>query len=160
MMKTRLFETSRLMILYTMVSPLVSAGGDRVDLSVRKAIYVTGNKSVIALKSDPFVADGGTKTLTRRQAASCDGDKCTFNLGAIAFRSGGGQVATYGMFSGKFGLVGNSISFGNGENSKQMVLPVDLRVGTNTVKFEVDPYKKTAETDENNNSLTVTIIVE
>ena len=39
------------------------------------------------------------------------------------------------------------------------VLPVKLAAGVNKVTFQIDPYKKTAESDEGNNSFAVTIIV-
>lgn len=147
-------------VLAALISPITFGSGERVDLSMRRAIYVTGKKSVIDLKNDSYVAAGETKRFRKAQAASCAQDKCTFNLGIIATRTGGGALSTYGLFSGKFGLVGNGIVFSAGNISRQQVLPVELAVGSNTVKFEIDPYKKTAETDENNNSFTVTIIVE
>ncbi|MEO6333886.1 MAG: hypothetical protein ABIO91_02795 [Pyrinomonadaceae bacterium] len=40
------------------------------------------------------------------------------------------------------------------------ILPIKLRVGTNKVKFTVDPDNKIAETSESNNTSTWTIFVE
>jgi subtilase family serine protease len=41
-----------------------------------------------------------------------------------------------------------------------VVFASKLKVGENHLTVEVDPYKKTAETNENNNRFEVTIIVE
>jgi hypothetical protein len=161
-MKTKFFLAFGLTILCAMVSPLVLAEGERIDLSSRKAIYLSGNKSVIDLKNDKYVAAGSTIKVKRSDAVSCSGNKCTYGLGAIAFRNGTtNSLQTYGQFTGKtLGIVGNTIIFQNNETTKQQVLPVDLTVGTNAVTFTIDPQNKIAETNETNNSFTVTIIVE
>ena len=161
-MKTKYFVALCMTILCATVSPLVFAEGERIDLSSRQAVYLTGNKSVIDLKNDKYVAAGGTIKVKRSDAVNCSGDKCTYGLGAIAFRSGTkNALQTYGQFTGKtLGIVGNTVSFQNNETTKQQVLPVPLTVGTNAVTFSIDPQNKIAETNESNNSFTVTIIVE
>jgi hypothetical protein len=161
-MKTKYFVALCLTMLCTMASPLVFAGGDRIDLSSRQAIYLTGKKSVIDLKTDKYVAAGGAIKVKRSEAVSCSGNKCTYGLGAIAFRTGTkNALQTYGQFSGKtIGIVGNTISFQNNETTKQHLLPVDLVVGANVVTFTIDPQNKIAETNETNNGFNVTIIVE
>src|SRR5436853_1083648 len=123
------------------------AGGGSVDLSARRAIYVTAKPKVIDLKNDKYVVAGGTITLNKSQAVGCQGNKCTFNLGVIATRSNSkGALETYGQFIGKtIGIVGNTISFSDGEGIKQHVLAVDLIVGKNVVTFMIDPQNKTAE---------------
>jgi hypothetical protein len=133
-----------------------------VDLSLRRAIYLTSSKTVIDLKNDKYVAANNTIKVKKSDAASCQGDKCTFNLGVLAFRSDGrGTLSTYGQFTGKtIGIIGNTIIFNDSEKIKQHVLPVNLIVGVNTITFIMDPNKKTAETDENNNEVAVTIVVE
>jgi hypothetical protein len=132
-----------------------------LDLTLRQAVYVARKGSVIDLKSDRYVGANSTIRVRKSEAVSCQGDKCTFNLGVIAFRSEGkGALSTYGQFSGKgIGIVGNTIPFQDGETTRQHVLPVSLTVGSNTVNFTIDPNKKTAESNENNNSVEVTIIV-
>jgi hypothetical protein len=133
-----------------------------VDLSLRQAVYLTGSKTTIDLKNDKYVAANNTIKVKKSDAVSCQGDKCTFNLGVLAFRSDGrGTLSTYGQFTGKtIGVVGNTIIFNDSEKIKQHVLPVNLIVGINTITFTMDPNKKTAETDENNNDVAVRIIVE
>jgi hypothetical protein len=160
-MKTTLFKILCLTLLCSSVSMPVLAGGERVDLSSRTAIYLTGKKAAIDLKNDKYVAAKGTIRVKKSDALSCQGDKCTFNLGIIAFRSPAtGTLKTYGQFTGKtLGIVGNTIIFNEGEQTKQQVLPVTLVVGNNIVAFTIDPNKQTAETDENNNSFEVRITV-
>jgi ABC-type amino acid transport substrate-binding protein len=161
-MKTTLFKILCITLLCSSVSMPILAGGDSVDLSSRTAIYFTGRKTSIDLKSDKYVATGGAIRVKKSDALSCQGDKCTFNLGIIAFRSTAtATLKTYGQFTGKtLGIVGNTIIFNEGEKTKQQVLPVNLVVGNNIVTFTIDPNKQTAETDENNNSFDVRIVVE
>ena len=161
-MKTKSCLALCAMLLGELVSPLAFAGDDRIDLSSRRAIYLTGKKSVIDLKNDKYVAAGAFITVKKSDAVSCSGNKCTFGLGVIAFRSGTiNAIQPYGQFTGQtFGIVGNTIIFQNGETTKQQVLQVDLSVGANAVTFTIDPQNKIAETNETNNSFTVRINVE
>ena len=161
-MKIKYFVALCMTMLCAVPAPLVCAGSDNIDLSSRRAIYLTGKKSVIDLKNDKYVAAGGTIKVKRSDAVSCSGNKCTYGLGAIAFRNGTTTaMQTYGQFSGNtFGIVGNTISFQNNETTKQHILPVPLTVGTNVVTFTIDPKNKVAETNETNNSFAVTIVVE
>jgi hypothetical protein len=134
---------------------------ERVDLSVRRAVYFASAPSVFKT-TDKRVDAGATVIVKKSQAASCADDKCTFNLGVIAFRSGSAnQLTAYGQFTGKsLGIVGNGIPFQSGQNSRQHVLPVPLSIGQNLVTFTIDPENKIPETDEKNNSFSVTIVVE
>jgi hypothetical protein len=139
------------------------AGGvAEVDLGLRRAVYLTGAKTTIDLKSDKYVGANSSIRVKKSDAVNCQGDKCTFNLGVLAFRSDGrGALSTYGQFAGKnLGIVGNSIIFNESEKIKPQVLPVKLSVGRNALTFTIDPNKKTAESDENNNEIAVTIVVE
>jgi len=147
---------------FALVSPFALAGGPRVDLTTRRAIYVTSSKSEIDLKNDKYVAAGGTITIGRSQGEGCQGNKCTFHLGIIAIKSGGsGTLSTYGQYTVQtLGTSGNTILFADSEATKQQVLPVKLAIGKNVVTFAIDPAKKIVETDETNNSITVTIVVE
>jgi hypothetical protein len=135
----------------------------QTDLSVRNALYFTGVKTdKIDLKNDKYVIGGGTIELKKSQATSCDGDTCEFNIGFIAFRSGNtnGELSTYGLFQLEKGdLVGNTVYFVDKEATKQGILPLKLKMGMNKVTFTVDPYEKTAESNEDNNSLSVTFHV-
>ena len=161
-MRTERFKTFCLVVIYLIVTIPAFAGGGGIDLSSRRAIYVTSKNTAIDLKNDKHVVPGGAIKLKKSDAVTCQGDKCTYNLGIIAFRSeASGALKTYGQFSGKtVGIVGNTIFFADGEKTKQHVLPVTLTVGSNIVTFTIDPNKQTAETDENNNSFDVRIVVE
>ena len=131
------------------------------DLTARSALYFTGTKTDrINTKNDKYVAGGGSLTVTRESAASCEGNTCVFNVGFFASRSGNvtGALSTYAAIQvEKVGLVGNTISFADQEKSKQGVLPVKLNMGVNKLTFTIDPYKKISETDETNNSFSVTV---
>lgn len=133
------------------------------DLTIRTALYFTGAKTDnIDLVKDKYVAQDGTMELKKSQASSCDDSGCTFNIGFIAVRSEytRGELSTYGLFEVEdVGVVGNTVYFGNGELIKQGVHSVKLKMGLNKVTFSIDPYKKTAETNENNNSVSVNIKV-
>jgi hypothetical protein len=132
-----------------------------VDLSTRRAVYVTSSKTAIDLRTDKYVAANGTITVNRRQAESCQGNKCTFNLGIIAIKSGGAStLSTYGQYTGQMGMVGNTIFFAANETTKQQVLPVSLAIGKNVLTFKIDPQNQIAETNETNNSFSVSIVVE
>ena len=161
-MKTTFSKTLFGALVCALLSSLALAAGPRVDLTTRRAIYVTRSKTEIDLKNDKYVAAGGSITINRSQAEGCQGDKCTFHLGIIAIKSGGsGPLSTYGQYAVQtLGLSGNTILFANTENTKQQVLPVKLAVGKNVVTYAIDPAKKIEETDETNNNMTVTIIVE
>ena len=161
-MKTNLSKTLFGALVCALLSPLALAGGPRVDLTTRRAIYVTRSKSEIDLKNDKYVAAGGTMTISKSQGEACQGNKCTFHLGIIAIKSGGsGTLSTYGQYTVQtLGTSGNTILFADSEATKQQVLPVKLAIGKNVVTFAIDPAKKIVETDETNNSITVTIVVE
>ncbi len=132
----------------------------QIDLSMRNALYFTGAKTdKIDLKNDKYVSKGGTMELKKSQATNCEGNTCDFNIGFIGFRSGNvnGELSSYGLLqveNAEF-IIGNTVYFASGEKTKQAVLPLKLKMGMNKVTFTIDPYKKTAETDENNNSFTV-----
>jgi hypothetical protein len=160
-MKTKSSVILTLASVWALLSPLTPARDLRVDLSIRRAIYITKSKTSIDLKGDRYVDENRNITLNKRQAESCQGNNCTFNLGVIAIKSGGpSTLSTYGQYTGAFGIVGNTITFAANESTKQQVLPVALAVGKNIVTFTIDPQKKIPETDEANNSVTVTIVVE
>jgi hypothetical protein len=133
------------------------------DLSMRTALYFTGAKTdKIDLKNDKYVAAGGTMELQKGQATGCNGNTCEFNVGFIAFRNGAttAELSTYGLLQiEKGGLAGNTVYFAAAEKIKQGVFPLKLKIGMNKVTFTIDPYKKTAESDENNNSFSVNIRV-
>ncbi len=161
-MKTKYFLALCATMFCAIGSVLAFASDERVDFSSRQAIYLTGKKTAIDTKNDKYVTAGGTIKVKRSDAVSCSDNKCTYGLGVIAFRTGSqNAIQTYGQFTGKtLGIVGNTVSFQVNETTKQHILPVDLAVGTNAVTFIIDPQHKIAETNENNNSFTVTIIVE
>lgn len=135
----------------------------KTDLSIRTALYFTGAKTdKIDLSKDRYVASGGTMELQKSQATKCDENTCEFNIGFIAFRSGdtNGELSTYGLFQVETGgIIGNTVYFADKEATKQGILPLKLKMGMNKVTFTIDPYKKTAEANEENNSFSVTFKV-
>ena len=150
--------TFALAILVTSVS--VEA---QTDLSMREALYFTGsNASTIDLKNDKYVAKGATLNIPAELAKSCEKNTCEFNVGFIGFRSGnlGTALSSYGLISVEGGgLVGNTVYFAASEATKQAVHPVKLKTGMNRITFTIDPYKKTPETNERNNTFSVNVIV-
>jgi hypothetical protein len=132
-----------------------------VDLRLRQDILFTGQKTTFS-SSDRVTQAGGTLTLNKREAVKCDGKYCTFNLGVVVYRdSSDGVLSTYALIrSEQGGIGGNTVIFQAGEQRKGVIYPVALAIGKNKVIAEVDPYKKAAETNETNNTVAITIIVE
>ena len=132
------------------------------DFSLRPALYANGAATKKVDTKAKYVTAGKTLTLKKSEAVSCEGDSCTFNLAFFVFRNGDqGELSTYAFISGKtLGIVGNTVTFANGSKVADVVFPSKLTVGENKLNVEVDPYKKTPETNEDNNSFAVTIIVE
>ena len=135
----------------------------QTDLSMREALYFTGGKSdAIDLQNDKYAAKGSTLNLTAELAKSCDKNTCEFNVGFIGFRSGNlaPALSSYGLISvEKGGLAGNTVYFAASETTKSVVVPVKLKVGMNKLTFSIDPYKKTRETNESNNTFSVNVIL-
>ena len=158
-MKTTRLITFAFTILVTFIS--VHA---QTDLSMREALYFTGAKTEsIDLKNDKYVAKGATIHVGAEMAKSCDMNTCQFNVGFIGFRSGNTASAlmTYGLIShdGGSSLFGNELYFAPSATTRQGIVPVKLKLGQNKLTFTIDPYKKAAETNERNNTFSVTVIV-
>jgi hypothetical protein len=160
-MKNKLYVSIGLFALALVGAISVSAQSSdaqpsKLDLSVRTALYFTGAK---ADSWDKYVVKDGTMELKMGQGTGCDGTYCEFNIGFISWaeRAGGnGVVSTYGLFTVDNGsMVGNTIYFADKEVIKKGIHAVKLKIGMNKVTFTIDPYEKTAETDENNNSFSV-----
>jgi hypothetical protein len=132
------------------------------DFSLRPALYANGAETKKVDTKAKYVTAGKHMTLKKSEAVSCEGDTCTFNLAFFVFRNGDqGELSTYACIQGKtLGFVGNTVTFSNGSKVAGVVFASKLKVGENHLTVEVDPYKKTAETHENNNRFEVTIIVE
>jgi hypothetical protein len=137
------------------------------DLSMRRALYFTGAKTTkidtraATQGGDPYVVANGNMTLKTSQATKCEADGCYFNFGFFITRTpASGALSTYGLIQiAGGGLVGNELQFANNVGSHQHVLPIKLAKGVHKLRITVDPYAKTPESDENNNSFTVTIVV-
>ncbi|MBA2736238.1 MAG: hypothetical protein H0U50_05540 [Pyrinomonadaceae bacterium] len=160
-MKNKLYVSIGLFALALVGAISVSAQSSgaqpsKLDLSVRTALYFTGAK---ADSWDKYVVKDGTMELKMSQGTGCDGTYCEFNIGFISWaeRAGkNGEVSTYGLFTVDNGsMVGNTIYFADKELIKKGIHAVKLKLGMNKVTFTIDPYEKTAETDENNNSFSV-----
>jgi hypothetical protein len=133
------------------------------DLSMRRALYFTGAKTdKIDLKNDRYVAENGTITLKQSDATKCEDGGCYFNIGFIAFRRPtGGALSSYALIGKNIGFDGIELEFPDKAGTLQRILSIKLPIGSqNKLTFQIDPYKKTLETDENNNSFSVTVIVE
>ena len=132
------------------------------DLRLRAALYANGAETGKVNTAAPYASPNRPLRLRKSDAVSCEGDVCGFNLGFYAQRNAAGAaLSTYGLLTGaSFGSVGNTVFFAAGETSKGVIHLVKLKAGENKVVVEIDPYKKTAEADEANNSFTVTIFVE
>ena len=149
------------------VLPTESAGqGLTPDLSMRRALYFTGVKTskidtrAAAQGGDPYVVANGSMTLKKSQATKCEAGGCYFNFGFIVTRKPtSGVLNTYGLIQIPGSLFGNELQFADNVGSHQHVLSVKLADGVHKLKITVDPYAKTPESDENNNSFTVTIVV-
>ena len=157
-MKNKFYMAISVLAIF-LTSALLTSAQTNLDLSMRIALYYTGAKTdKIDLKNDKYVASNGTMELQKSQATSCEGNICVFNIGFIAFRSGNtkGELSTYALMQvEKGGMVGNTVYFADGENDKQGIYPLKLKMGMNKVTFTIDPYKKTQESNENNNTFSV-----
>jgi len=152
-----------LIFAFTILITASSIHAQTTDLSMREALYFTGlNSTSINLAKDLYVAKGATVNLSSELAKSCDKTGCEFNIGYLGFRTGdtSSALSSYGLISIEGGgMVGNTIFFSAAETTKQAVLPLKLRVGMNRLTFTIDPYKKTRETNENNNSHTAYVVL-
>jgi hypothetical protein len=144
----------------------VHAFGQRTgtDLTMRRALYFTGAKAdKIDLKNDKYVAENGSITVSQSSATKCEDGGCYFNVGFIAFRNPAtGALSTYALIQNSMGgLAGHEVAFTDKAATRQRVLPVKLAIGAqNKLTFQIDPHKKMAESNENNNSFSVTVIVD
>lgn len=145
-----------------MAAQFAYAQQTRTDLTMRRALYLTGGKTdKIDTKNDKYVAENGTITISQSNATKCEDGGCYFNVGFIAFRQpAAGELSSYGLIKAAGNLVGNTIYFASKAGTKQGIFAVKLATGSNKVTFQIDPYQKTPEWDENNNSFSVTVIVE
>jgi len=156
-MKNKLYVSIGLLALALVGAISVNAQTSKLDLSMRTALYFTGAKAdKIDRANDKYVVKDGTMELKTNQAVSCDGDYCEFNIGFISWaeRAGkNGEVSTYGLFTVDNGSsVGNTIYFADKEQIKEGVHKVKLKIGMNKVTFAIDPYEKTPEAKEDNNT--------
>lgn len=156
---------SRAAVILT-VAVLIFFAGQTVkaqtDLSMRQALYYNGAKTVKVDTTSKYVTPGGTMKLKKSEALNCAAGFCEFNFAFFVFRDNvASALSTYALIRGNgLGIVGNTVSFAAGEKIRDVVHKFKLKTGVNKVIVEVDPYKKLAETNENNNSFEVTIVVE
>lgn len=159
-MKKRVFKLMAIFTLCVFAATIATAQSG-TDLQLRRALYFTGNKpGAIDLKNDKYVAENGVMNLKKGEAFKTEGAHFYFYFGFIAFRDPiGPQFQTYVQYQSKLQSIGNTTTFLNNEKTRQGVFPLKLQSGRNVIKVVIDPFQKTAETDENNNSFTVTIVV-
>ena len=131
----------------------------QTDVNTRKALYFTATKtSSIDLKNDIYVAAGATLNLSAELRTSCDHSVCVFNVGVIAVRSGTGAMSTTIHIQANGETFTKAVSFATSETSKQVVLPIKLKLGKNLVTVSIDPDNSIPESDENN-SFSATVMV-
>jgi hypothetical protein len=159
-MKNKVFNLIAICAL-CMFASFAAFAQTRTDLQLRRALYFTGNEpGDIDLKNDKYVAENGVMNLKKSEAFKTEGAYFYFYFGFIAFREPAGlQFQTYVQYQSKLQTIGNTTTFLNNEKTRQGVFPLKLQMGRNVIKAVIDPFQKTAETDENNNSFTVTIVV-
>src|SRR5687768_15961609 len=134
---------------------------------MRRALYFTGAKTskidtrAAAQGGDPYVLANGKMKLTKSQATKCEADGCYFNFGFFITRQpSSGALSTYGLIQiTGGGLVGNELQFADNVGSHQHVLSVKLADGELKPSMSVYSDSKTQESDEKNNSFTVTTMV-
>ena len=133
----------------------------QMDLTTKPGIYLTGSKLSIDESKDKWVAKGATVHVFSHEASSFTNGYYVFNIGIIATRSGviSSYAQTYGLFSSQGGSVGREMKFGPGRGWSRLVLPVNLKSGANRVTFAIDPYQKTIESDEKNNTFWINVVV-
>ena len=132
----------------------------QTDLNTRKAVYFTGAKTdAIDLKNDVYVASGATLNLSAELRTSCDNNVCEFNVGLIAMKSGSGAVSTEVEVQTGSGTFSKQVAFGASETSKQVILPIKLKLGKNQIKVSIDGKNTITEGDESNNSFSATVMV-
>ncbi len=86
---------------------------------------------------------------------------CEFNVGVIATRTGTGALSTdvQVQLEKNGATFTKTVNFGPTEMTKQVIFPVNLKLGKNQLTVTIDPSNKTAETDEANNSFSGTVMV-
>lgn len=141
--------------------PAPPASADQ-DFSLRAALYNNGAQTQSVNTAAKYVTPGKSLTLKKSEAVGCEGDSSSFNLAFFVFRNSDQvELSTYAAIKGKtVGFIGNTVTFAKGSTVQDMVLLTKLKVGENKLTVEVDPDKKLLETNEGNNSFSVTIIVE
>ena len=132
----------------------------QTDLNMRKAIYFTGTKTTaIDLAKDIYMVPGTALHLSAELRTTCDHNVCEFNVGIIAARSGAGAISTQIRIQTDDATYSKDVVFGAAETSKQVILPIKLKLGNNKLTVTIDPQKATTETDETNNSFSGIVMV-
>ncbi|MEJ7862520.1 MAG: hypothetical protein WKF90_12895 [Pyrinomonadaceae bacterium] len=132
--------------------------GTQIDLSVSAALFIVGERrTAIDFKTDKCLSDGEIKWI------SASGYLYQYNVGFVVSRSGdtSGELSADGLFSTTSGSppVHGKLYFAAGEQTAQIVYPLELKVGINKVTFTIDADKKLAESNEKNNSFSATFKV-
>lgn len=132
---------------------------DTVDLSLRKDVYFNGSNTVTLDRNGSYGSPTAPLTIKRNKGSECEGNVCTYNLGFIIFRNAGkGSLSVYAGFSGSsIGSIGNTYIFKAGQTIREVILPVRLPLGQHVIKAAVDPSNKISESNDANNSFSVTV---
>ncbi|HKP68394.1 MAG TPA: hypothetical protein VJV05_03855 [Pyrinomonadaceae bacterium] len=149
----------RFLVVVATATFAVVATNAQTNLNTRKALYFTATKTTsIDLKNDVYVAAGATLHLSAELRTTCDNNICEFNTGVIATRSGTGPVSTSIRVQANGETFTKAITFAATETSKEVILPIKLKLGKNQIVVAIDPDNSTQETDENN-SFSGTVMV-
>ena len=134
-------------------------------LKLRDFLYFLGKQHGSISHQTKAIKKFTSATVSTSDAASCSNNICTFYLGFVVerkpakdfLRPFGHIVVLEG--GGTQGEIGNTVILAPGKYTQEMVLPVQLRVGSNKLKVAVDPKNEISEGNELDNRFTVTIIV-
>jgi hypothetical protein len=143
---------------FLLPKPPETAG--KVDISFRNALYNNGAQKIGVNTQMPYGTPTTPLILSRKDAIVCDQVWCSFNFGFILFRSTNTEdYKTYAILSGGNPQVErNFTTFKKGSKIADLVLPMSIKDGANTLTVTLNPYD-TGEINKENNSFSVTVIL-
>ncbi len=136
----------------------------QVDLTMKEGIYLTGTKNTIDFANDRFVAKTTRVDVFTDQAAAFVNGYYVFHIGAVGLRSG--AVYTPLETNLQFNVVGvgkgvtvKKMIFNGNRKWSNIVVPMTFKSGSNRLVLIIDPFKKLAESNEDNNIIWVNVVV-
>ncbi len=143
---------------------LCASAKAEVDLTMKGGIYLTGKKYSIDFANDRFVAKSTRVDVFTDQAAAFVNGYYVFHIGAVGLRSGAvyTPLETYMQFyvvGLGLEITSKEMIFNGNRKWSNIVVPVSLKSGSNRLVLSIDPSKKLAESNEDNNLLWVNVVV-